>query len=330
MDPVVSGFGKVPRMGDFVRAHAHTEPTASFEGWIQEAMAYGEAKRGAGWQGAYATGAIHAFVFRPPKKAAAQAALRAAPGPSNVYAGVFGPSNDAVGRRFPLVIGASLDERSAAAGPHVLPLLLGDFFEQVTSTLMMRESVASLSDFENAVARVAAPRLDQAASSTWEYDQWSQQTPIAGAWGAIYGDVASLAPIHAVNTIRECLLPMRGQETPTTPLSLRVPLGQGGVAAAAFWIDVVRRVGRWGATVPTFFFHFDGTQGAMLLQLGDTPPSSLAELWSPDPSSDYVCDLMGGARFDVEKVLANLPPALATAMQQTNRPVTELLAALTQ
>ena len=52
MEPVVSGFGKVPRMGDFVRAHAHAEPTASFESWIQEGMAYGEAKR-ADWNAVY-------------------------------------------------------------------------------------------------------------------------------------------------------------------------------------------------------------------------------------------------------------------------------------
>lgn len=319
MDAVVSGFGKVPRMGDFVRARAHTEPTASFEAWIQEGMAYGEAKR-ADWTNVYAGGAIHAFVFRPPKKAKA----------TDVYAGVFRPSNDAVGRRFPLVIGASLDDKTAAHGPHILPLLLGDFFEQTTSTLMMRESVSTLADFERQVDNLTPPRLDEAASRIWEYDQWAQQTPIWSAWAVVYGDGASLAPIHAVHTIRECLGNMRGQETPSTPLSIRVPLGQGGVAAAAFWIDVVRRIGRWGATVPTFFFHFDGTSGTMLLQLGDTPPSSLAELWSPDPSSDYVCDLMGNARVDPDKIFAKLPPALTAALQQTTQPVTTLLAALTQ
>jgi type VI secretion system ImpM family protein len=306
-------------MGDFVRASAHSEPTASFESWIQEGMAYGEGK-GGDWNAVYAAGAIHAFVFRPPKKSKA----------TSVYAGVFRPSNDAVGRRFPLVIGAALDERTVAAGPHVLPLMLGDFFEQVTSTLMMRESVGTLSDFENQVGRVVTPQLDGANASVWEYDQWAHHTPIWNAWAAVYGDSASIAPIHAVHTIRECLSGLRGQETPSTPLSLRVPLGLGGVAAASFWIDVVRRIARWGATVPTFFFHFDGTSGTMLLQLGDTPPSSLAELWSPDPSSDYVCDLMGGARFDAEKILAKLPPPLAQVMQQTNRPVNELLAALTQ
>ena len=44
------------------------EPTASFEGWIQEAVAYGEAKRTHQWPTIYSQGALHAFVYRPPAK----------------------------------------------------------------------------------------------------------------------------------------------------------------------------------------------------------------------------------------------------------------------
>ncbi|GAC1537258.1 MAG: hypothetical protein NVS3B10_29190 [Polyangiales bacterium] len=318
----ISGFGKVPRMGDFVRARAHGEPVASFEGWIQEAIAYGEAKRGAEWPAVYDGGAIHAFVFRPPKKAKTD----------RVLAGVVRPSRDAVGRRFPLVIGGAIDEAAVAGGPHILPLLLGEFFEQASASVLAADTaVGTLADFEAQVDRVHAPQVQPADAQgrTYEYDQWSYQTPLWTAWSILYGDGNSVAPIHAMHTILECLAPFRGQEAPTTPLSLRVPLGQGGVAAAAFWIDVVRRVARWGATVPTFFFHFDGFQGSMLLQLGDTPVSSLVELWSPDPRSDVVCDLMGSAKFDVERTLGLLPRSLADVLQQPSRAVSDLLAVLT-
>ncbi len=314
----VSGFGKVPRMGDFVRMRAHEEPTATFEGWIQEAMAYGENKRKDRWPAIYSGGAIHAFVFRSPKKARQQ----------NLLSGVFKPSQDAVGRRFPVVIGASILEQTVAPGPHLLPLVLGDYFEEATSTLFNVDNVGSLSDFERAVDRIGPPRLDSAGSRSSEYQQWSSITPTWTAWSTVYGSEAARAPIHAIHTIRECLATFRGQETLDTPLSLRLPLGGGGVAAAAFWIDVVRRIARWNTTVPSFFLHFDGFTGSMLLQLGDTPPSSLIELWEPDPSSDYVCDLMGNARFDEAKILPKLPPPVAEMLQRHDRPVAEFLAAL--
>ena len=319
----VAGFGKVPRMGDFVRVRAHAEPTASFENWIQEAMAYGEAKRGAAWPAIYQGGAIHAFVFRPPKKSKSAS-------PASVVAGVFRPSLDAVGRRFPLVVAAPLAEQIVAPGPHLLPLVLGDFFEAATQQLMTVDSVGSLEEFERHVSRVASPYLDDAAARNAEYTQWAYNTPLATAWSVVYGDPNSRQPIHAINTISECLASFRGKEALDTPLSVRVPLGSGGIAAAAFWLDIVRRIARWNATVPTYFLHFDGYTGSMLVQLGDTPPSSLLELWAPDPASDHVCDLMGAARFDEGRLLARLPPPVAQLLQRGDRPVIELLNVLAQ
>ncbi|MEO7092717.1 MAG: type VI secretion system-associated protein TagF [Polyangiales bacterium] len=320
MTALVSGFGKVPRMGDFVRVRANAEPTASFEAWIQEAMAYGEAKRRDDWPAIYGNGAIHAFVYRPPKKAKTP----------SVLAGVFRPSSDAVGRRFPLVVGAPLAEQTVAPGPHLLPLVLGDFFEQATSQLMTVDSVGSLEEFERHVGRVNAPYLEDAGARNAEYDNWAHNTQLSTAWSVLYGFGHSPHPIHAISTLIDCLVPFRGKQALDTPLSARVPLGSGGVAAAAFWIDMVRRIARWSATVPTFFLHFDGYTGSMLIQLGDTPPSSLLELFAPDPSSDHVCDLMGNARFDAEKLLGRLPPAVAQLLQRGDRPVSELLGVLAQ
>jgi type VI secretion system ImpM family protein len=314
------GFGKVPRMGDFVRVRANTEPTASFEGWIQEAVAYGEAKRTHQWPTIYGQGAIHAFVFRPPAKTK----------PTSVLAGVFRPSVDAVNRRFPLVIGASLDAVTVAPGPHLLPLVLGDFFEETTQALMGLDVCASLQEFEARVTVVQPPRLDSAPARSREYEGWAMSTPQWMAWGTVYGQAESRQAIHAIQTIIDCFSTLRGVEPPTTPLSVRVPLGGGGVAAAAFWIDVVRRIARWRSTVPTFFLHFDGYKGWMLVQLGDTPHSSLLELFAPDPGSDHVCDLMGNATFDPDRILARMPPAIAQVLADPSRPVGDLLNALAQ
>lgn len=316
---IITAFGKIPRMGDFVRVRASEEPTASFEGWIAEAMAYGEAKHGAQWPAIYQAGAIHAFVYRPPPRARSQ----------SVFAGVLKPSTDAVGRKFPLVIGAAIPQALLAPSPHLMPLVLGDFFEQATAALLSADGVGSLLEFESHVGAVAPPRLEFADRSNDDYNQWAFTASLWSAWSTIYRTHNSPAPVHALYTINECLAPFRGVEPSTTPLSLRVPLGTGGIAAAVFWIDVVRRFAHWRATVPSFFFHFDGQAGTMLLQLGDTPPSSLVELWSPSADSDHVCDLTAESHFDPQTELRSLPPHVAQVLLRTDAsPVNDLLAAL--
>ena len=90
----MGAFGKIPGMGDFLRVRVHSEPMMSFEQWIEQAMGYGDAKRGQAWPGIYGGGNIHAFVYRAPRAARSMAVL----------AGIVKPSRDAVGRRFPLVV----------------------------------------------------------------------------------------------------------------------------------------------------------------------------------------------------------------------------------
>lgn len=316
----VGAFGKIPHMGDFVRVRVHSEPTTSFHSWIEQGMAYGDAKRGQAWAQVYQAGQIHAFMYRVPSNVQSSAVLT----------GIVKPSNDAVGRKFPLVVFSPVLERLVAGGPHLMPLALGDFLERATDVVLEAERMTSQQQLEARVAQLPPPQFDQAAMTTREYENWTRMTYVANAWLAIYGEPNSARPIHAIHTIIEALGPFRGQENPSTPLSVRLPLGVGGGAAAAFWIDIVRRVGRWRTTVPTCFWSFDGQSGSILIQLGDTPASSLAELWSPDSRSDYVCDLTSATSVDRARFLGRVPPHVAQRLDRGDTLVVDLLGALAQ
>lgn len=316
----VVGFGKVPLLGDFVRVRSTGEPMASFESWVAEAMASGEDRRGSQWATAYGSGAIHAFVYRAPKTARS----------TSVLAGVLRSSHDAVGRKFPLVICAPIVEQAIVRGPHLLPLVLGDFLEGATHALMNADGINAPGQFEDLVNRVHAPRFDSADAASGEYGRWIHQTALTTAWGAIYGEPYPSSVLHALYTIIEAIRPFRGQETPGTPLSVRLPLGVGGAAAAAFWLDIVRSAAGWKGTVPSCFWHFDGNTGSILIQLGETPLSTLVELWAPDPQSDHVCDLTLPTQVDAQKTLARLPPPVAEVLQRPEMLVSNLLEALTR
>src|SRR4051812_48605180 len=117
--PRSCAFGKVPRVGDFIRARADHASVIALEAWVTDGMGWAHTRRRT-WAEDYGRGSARAFVFRPPAKVQQD----------TVVVGVLRPSHDAVGRLFPLMFGATNDAAPFATAPHLLPLLLGDFLEQ--------------------------------------------------------------------------------------------------------------------------------------------------------------------------------------------------------
>jgi len=317
--PQVAVFGKTPRMGDFLRVGAGGPAGEALEQWVEQGLALAEAKRGNAWASIYSAGATYAFVFRPPRGSSAREAL----------VGVIKPSVDAVGRRFPLVVYAPALPRTAVPWPHVLPIALGDFFDAAANLLLEADSVTGVADMQAALRRVPVPLLADADRSAQEYDAWAATTLLGHAWSVVYGGEQAMSAPRAVHTISEAVAPFRGEEAPGTKLGLRLPLGPGGVAAATFWLDTVRRLARSPAEVRTSFWCFDGTSGCAIVQLGDTPASTLGELWSPDANSEYLCDLTVPASVDVGRFLTRLPPPVAEAFQSPHALVRDFLDRLT-
>lgn len=311
-------FGKVPKMGDFVRVG---KPVSGFETWLEAGMAWGAKKHGEAWQERFDAGAPHAFVFR------SRPAEPRSSEPRTLVAGVMRPSRDRVGRRFPLTVYASLDEPWCSRVPHLLPLLLRDVLVSAMHVLSSADSAEDASFFEDAIKPALQPAvrsLDAAATSAEHaYTNWSRTTLLRFAWSALFDEPESDAPLVALKEIRESLAPFAQQENLSTPLGLRLPLGAGGADLVAFWVDVVRRTARWRTTVPTFFW---GNGGPFLLQLGVTSPGALSELWCPDPDSDVIFDV--GVRRSFEHraaLLASLPGQLAFKLERADTSVSELL-----
>jgi type VI secretion system ImpM family protein len=301
--PVVV-FGKTPRMGDFLRIGGRSPAGDALEQFVEQGLAAGEAKHRAAWPSAYAMGATYAFIFRPPRAA----------GTSEALVGVIRPSVDAVGRRFPLVVYAPALPRSGVPWPHVLPMALGDFLDAAATLLLQSDYVGSIGEMQGGLSQLPFPQV-QADGNARDYEGWAAATPLLNAWGVIYGGESGLSAPKAIHTIAEAVGPFRGQESPATKLGLRLPLGAGGVAAAVFWLDVVRRLAKTPGEVRTCFWSFDGTTGCAIVQLGDTPGSTLAELWAPDVNSEYLCDLTVPSSVEVGRFLTRLPPHLSDALQ---------------
>jgi type VI secretion system protein ImpM len=316
--PPVSVFGKTPGMGDFLRVGSAGRAGEAFEEWLDRGIAMAEGKRGAAWAPTFSAGAPWAFVFRAPRSAGIREGL----------VGVLKPSVDSVGRLFPLVVLSPALPTCVAPWPHVLPMAFGDFLDGAASALMGSAAVTSVADMAGILRGVPAPFAGDAAPVAQEYAAWAASTPLQNAWAAIYGGDRTLSAPYAIHTLFEAIAPFRGEVGPTTKLGLRLPLGGGGVAAAAFWIDMVRQFARSLAEVRSCFWSFDGRTGSMIIQLGDTPASTLGELWAPDPDNEHLCDLTAPATVEAGRFLARLPPHVAETLMAPQALAGDFLARL--
>jgi type VI secretion system protein ImpM len=307
------GFGKIPSEGDFVRYRVEGGPV-EFERWVERGIMAAHGRWGQSFQPAFDAGAPHAFVYRA--------------GTEELLIGVVAPSRDTVGRRYPFVVCERVVSAYVRGAPHLLLLASGDFLE-AASALVQNLAGHDKNTLGIELASLPPPNLGSLAAVGAEYTDWSMRTPVETAFGVTFSEPQAHAA-YAIDVIFQCVHGWRGSENPQTPLSVRLPLGAGGPAAGAFWLDVVRRISRWQATVPSHFWRWNGDDGALLVQLGETPPSSLPELWLPDPDSSVVCELTGPLRVPTGSSLPQTAPAAAHVLATPSAYVSHLLDALWQ
>ncbi|MEM6939697.1 MAG: type VI secretion system-associated protein TagF [Pseudomonadota bacterium] len=100
-------FGKIPALGDFFQLNAPPGFVRVWDDWVQSAMVAGAEAGGTGWDAQYMSAPIWRFTLT--------AGLA---GPAKVM-GVFMPSVDRVGRRFPLALMAAVEREGPAALDHL-------------------------------------------------------------------------------------------------------------------------------------------------------------------------------------------------------------------
>jgi type VI secretion system ImpM family protein len=321
MSTAVGGFavfGKVPARADFLRAGGSSQALAQFDDWLSNSVEWAHARSGAEWCNAFRVGSAHAFMFR--------VIDRDVSAPSYIV-GALAPSRDQAGRLFPISVSAPVALGPDFTGePQLLPFACESIWQSAG------ECVAELSSNPNAdsashVGALQVPMALSFADARDAYTGWSQALPVAELWQLIFGSPAPDPFRSALQLLSAAVEPFRNRETPNTRLSLRLPLGVAGGAAVCFWLDVVRRLARWQATVPSFFWSHDGAAGQLTVHLGSPPAATISELWLPTARFDEFCDLTVALDPALLQALPALPGAAERALLLAG-PVATFLAAL--
>lgn len=99
--PSVGFYGKIPARGDFVRVGLSTDFASSWDRWLQHVLVEGERRLGPGWPATWRVAPVWRF------------ALPAGQCGGRSVVGLWLPSVDSAGRRFPLTLAvedAGLDD----------------------------------------------------------------------------------------------------------------------------------------------------------------------------------------------------------------------------
>jgi len=275
-------LGKLPARGDFVTWGSAGAVQAELDAFLTECVEWASERRGDSWHPGYERSGLQAFVF----------SARGERGAASYCAGVVTPSRDAAGRRFPLCVAfpfAPSAEMTQAS--EVTPLVLESYWQAASELVLelVADPMQDLGRRLDGLRVLDEPLLEDAIAS---YSQWTHDLPLEELWSLLLPQGTQRHPAELLYLVTETVRHCRGIERPTTPLSLRLPLGVAGGAALCFWLDWVRRVARWKATIPNFFWSHDGSAGSTLVSLGVSPKSTLAELWSPTGERDEICDLV--------------------------------------
>lgn len=306
----VAGFGKIPALGDFVRTPEPSDEMIAFETWLTRAMEAGEA-RGAAFKDGFSNAGPHCFVWSGTIDKKTRGLL----------AGVVSPSQDAVGRRYPVVVCAPLPTASLATHPHAAPLVLHDFFHHAAEAAARASRMRTVAEFCAQVLSIAPPSFDSAAASLAKYSSWAKAQRASDVWSSLFGADPERAARFALYMLVEATAAYRGQDSPPLSLGVRVPLGSDPRTIAAMWIDLVRRAAGWKTTVPTVFYPLRAASPRALIQLGgEAPASVMSDLYAPTDSAS-VCELAVVA----PRLPSQLPPAVGRATAAPDAAVSDVI-----
>jgi type VI secretion system ImpM family protein len=308
-------LGKIPSQPEYLPTSIGAAFVA-FDAWVTEATEWAALRGGPAWSSRFASGALHAFAFRSPSE------------PSALLCGALGPSRDSVGRQFPLVLAAPLSASPAMLEqPQLLPFFVEGLWSSSTSRLweLLTERTA---DAQAACAGLQLqPSLELEEASAL-YVSWSQDLELAELWSLLGPAFEGSGAEQRLRLLAATLLPVRGQERPCTPLSLRLPLGLAGGPTLCFWLDVVRLLNGWHATIPSLFWSHDGQSGVTLLHLGTPPKEALCELWQPTGERQHISDLTLTPDRALLDALPPLSPSLRAVLNEPGARASDLLVEL--
>jgi type VI secretion system protein ImpM len=255
-------FGKIPTQGDFVRLNASTPAALAFDAFLQESL---EALRRAGGE----------LVPEPVRFAFFDGGSK-----SGIF-GVFAPSQDSVGRSYPLSVFAPLVD---ATGVAEVPFAARAFLD-ASADLIAAGTTLSGPDLCARARALEVPAVGGQGTSR----RALHDVGAVWLWQTLFPDAPAESAAYALRTLKTACDQVKGKPPSAPGLVLDCPAPN--LHAALLWLALVDgRLGWRNAGAPSFFWSASGG-GRMLIALGPPPAALLSFLARPDSPSNKLWPL---------------------------------------
>jgi type VI secretion system protein ImpM len=296
-------FGKIPAQGDFVRLNASTPAALAFDVFLQDGL---DALRRAGG----------ALVPEPVRFAFFDASSK-----TGLY-GVFAPSQDAVGRAYPLSVFAGLREGAALAE---VPIAGRGFLDAAAELLALGATLSS-ADLCAQARALEVPSLGEEGGARAALRRTLNDTGAAWLWGTLFPDAAATDSVaYALRTLKAACDAVRVRPPAGPGIVLDCPAPS--LQAALFWLALCEARLGWRGASPSFFWSANGG-GRMLVALGPPPPALVSFLARPDSPSNKLWPLRTGVASAREAAARDIDPTLKSAAGAQDGSLFDVVAAL--
>lgn len=297
----LSGFGKLPTHGDFVRHNAAGPASRALDEWLQRGLFFLQAQRSVGLDAAYDAAPACGFLFnagrgRPP------------------LLGVVQPSRDQAGRKFPFVVAREVPTPAPGGDAVPLPVVFRAFLEQAAA--LVNAITAGQVAHRDVVARLEAlDGVDASGGQGDEYRAYLRRTTLKAWCEALWGYFDDSRKYVLFKNWIEVLQPHRGNASPPLAFGLRFPLDEAApTLGVGFWWDACRRLLQTPLEAPSCFWSLQAPRGAeapgshLLLFFQPPPYKAFGEALATAVTGESVFDLQAAGRGEAARAALAIPP----------------------
>lgn len=307
MNARIGLFGKLPAAGDFVAFNANAPVARQLDQWLQAGVDQ-VVRKGKGLPPAPVR-----FLFRDASA-------------SGVCLGVFVPSQDRVGRLFPLAAFAYLDMPVAVHRFPFLPAAYAPFLDGA-AMLLGQASQADPNVLLHHLGTLQLPAPQELEEARIWGTQVLDVTPGQALLEALFGPIGSGVRFHGFNMFLTACGHVRGGD-PAHATTVLECMASDDVQIV-FWLRLAYELLAWQRAPPSLFWSgADSRDPRLLLALGSPDPSVLHYLADPTLRTERLWPTITDSARSIEHGRGSLDPAIVKVLDPPAASASMLLAAL--
>ncbi|MBZ0134865.1 MAG: type VI secretion system-associated protein TagF [Planctomycetes bacterium] len=303
-------LGKLPLHGDFIRNNAASPEVHELDTWVQEGIYRGYELLDSKWDSSFDNAPTSRFIYCSPRS-------------RRLLAGLFKPSVDKAGRRYPFMVYTIIEPGALGTDAGYLPLAMDSFLLKATELAAWSNAAIDLNTFLASFNSFRfTPDLTEARK---QFAKYVLVNSAGDYWTGAFGSADDQRRYAAVQ-LTAWGADLRAPES----TAIRYPATEPE-AEAGYWIELARRFAG-GTSLPTLaFWNEPSGSHAVRLHLGfgrlnsewflpfvlpDTPGGAVKDL-SAMQSVD--ASLVDRARAQFDEVLTEPAMKLSDLLQRLPR-----------